>query len=60
MSKKNIVVFASGSGSNALNLIHYFNSSETAVVNAIFTNNKNLYLYNMLENTWKIETKFGL
>jgi phosphoribosylglycinamide formyltransferase-1 len=41
MSKKNIVVFASGSGSNALNLIHYFNSSETAVVNAIFTNNKN-------------------
>ena len=23
-------------------------------------NNKNLYLYNMLENTWKIETKFGL
>ncbi len=41
MSKKNIVVFASGSGSNALNLIHYFNSSETAVVNAVFTNNKN-------------------
>jgi phosphoribosylglycinamide formyltransferase-1 len=41
MPKKNIVVFASGSGSNALNLIHYFNSSETAVVNSVFTNNKN-------------------
>ena len=41
MAKKKIVIFASGSGSNALNLIQYFNSSETAVVNAIFTNNKN-------------------
>jgi phosphoribosylglycinamide formyltransferase-1 len=41
MTKKKIVVFASGSGSNALNLIQYFNSSETAVVNAVFTNNKN-------------------
>lgn len=41
MTKKKIVIFASGSGSNALNLIQYFNSSETAVVNAVFTNNKN-------------------
>jgi phosphoribosylglycinamide formyltransferase-1 len=41
MTKKKIVVFASGSGSNALNLIQYFNTSNTAVVSAIFTNNKN-------------------
>ena len=37
---KNIVVFASGSGSNALNLIHYFNKAELAKVVSIFTNRK--------------------
>lgn len=35
---KRIVIFASGSGSNALNLIKHFNSGEVARVVAVFTN----------------------
>lgn len=37
---KHIVIFASGSGSNALNLIEYFNSGDKARVVAVFTNKK--------------------
>jgi phosphoribosylglycinamide formyltransferase-1 len=37
---KNIVVFASGAGSNAINIIQHFNSHNKARVCAIFTNNK--------------------
>lgn len=37
---KNIVVFASGSGSNALNLIRYFNEGTAARVVAVFCNKK--------------------
>ena len=37
---KRIVVFASGNGSNAENLIHYFNKSSNAKVVAVFTNKK--------------------
>ncbi len=37
---KHIVVFASGSGSNALNLIQYFNAGNKARVVAVFTNKK--------------------
>jgi phosphoribosylglycinamide formyltransferase 1 len=37
---KHIVVFASGSGSNALNLIQYFNSGDKAKVVAVFSNKK--------------------
>lgn len=36
---KKIVVFASGSGTNAENIIKYFASNETATVAAVFTNN---------------------
>jgi phosphoribosylglycinamide formyltransferase-1 len=36
---KKIVVFASGSGTNAENIIKYFASSETGTVVAVFTNN---------------------
>lgn len=36
---KNIVVFASGSGSNALNLIRHFRQGERARVVAVFCNN---------------------
>ena len=36
---KKIVVFASGSGTNAENIIKYFASSETGMVVAVFTNN---------------------
>ncbi len=38
---KNIVVFASGSGSNAENIILYFRQKQTANVVAVFCNNPN-------------------
>ncbi|GIZ07958.1 phosphoribosylglycinamide formyltransferase [Flavobacterium sp. UMI-01] len=38
---KKIVVFASGSGSNAENIIQYFNSNGKAEVVAVYTNNPN-------------------
>lgn len=38
---KNIVIFASGSGSNALNLIQKFNNNGPITVKAVFTNKKN-------------------
>lgn len=37
---KNIVIFASGSGSNAVEIIRYFQSSNTALVKFIITDNK--------------------
>ena len=36
--KKKMVLFASGNGTNAENLIRYFKSRKTAVVTAVFTN----------------------
>ncbi len=36
---KNIVLFASGSGTNAENIILYFNEKKTAKVTAVFSNN---------------------
>lgn len=38
---KNIVLFASGSGSNAENIIRHYQKSGTATVSAIFCNNPN-------------------
>ncbi|MFZ4799436.1 MAG: phosphoribosylglycinamide formyltransferase [Bacteroidia bacterium] len=38
---KNIVIFASGSGSNAENIATYFKDSKTVNVKAVFTNNAN-------------------
>ena len=38
---KKIVVFASGSGTNAENIIQYFTQKESGTVLAVFTNNKN-------------------
>jgi phosphoribosylglycinamide formyltransferase-1 len=38
---KNIILFASGSGTNAANIVSYFNSKPTAKVVAIFSNNPN-------------------
>lgn len=39
--KKKIVIFASGNGSNAENIIRYFKNSEKAEVDAVFSNNRN-------------------
>ena len=38
---KNIVIFASGSGTNAENIISYFNKTGSASVVAVFSNNPN-------------------
>lgn len=38
---KKIVVFASGSGTNAENIIKYFSATKTGVVTNVFTNNAN-------------------
>lgn len=38
--KPNIVLFASGNGSNALNIIQYFNGTGQANIAAVFTNKK--------------------
>ncbi len=41
---KRIVIFASGSGTNAQNIAEYFNSSPKARVSIILSNNKNAYV----------------
>jgi phosphoribosylglycinamide formyltransferase-1 len=38
--KKQIVIFASGSGTNAENIIRYFKKTEKATVAAVFSNNR--------------------
>jgi phosphoribosylglycinamide formyltransferase 1 len=38
---KKVVIFASGSGTNAENIIRYFKNNKTAVVVSVFTNNPN-------------------
>ncbi len=43
-SLKKIAIFASGSGTNAENIIRYFNSGNLARVEIILTNNKNAYV----------------
>ena len=40
-----IVVFASGSGSNAENIINYFSSTKTAIVTKVLCNNKNAKVF---------------
>ena len=39
MLKKRIAIFASGTGSNAINLIHYFKNSESIEVGFVLSNN---------------------
>ena len=47
---KKIVVFASGSGSNAENIIKYFNSTAIGTVVSVFTNNPNAYVIERAKN----------
>lgn len=47
---KRIVIFASGSGTNAENLIKYFKAASTASVVAVFTNNPNAKVIERAEN----------
>ncbi|CAI8173019.1 MAG: Phosphoribosylglycinamide formyltransferase [Polaribacter sp. SA4-10] len=46
---KRIIVFASGSGSNAESIINFFNHSETAKVTHVLCNNKNAEIFERCE-----------
>ena len=39
MKVKKIALFASGSGTNAQNIIEYFSDNESVVVDSVWTNN---------------------
>ncbi|MCC8089554.1 MAG: phosphoribosylglycinamide formyltransferase [Rikenellaceae bacterium] len=47
---KNIAIFASGSGSNAENIINYFKNSGTANVCTVFCNKKGAYVITRAQN----------
>jgi len=42
---KRIAIFASGSGSNAENIAHYFNITKTGVITKVYCNNKNAKVF---------------
>lgn len=46
---KRIVIFASGSGSNAENIIKYFNSTKTAIVTHVLSNNQRAKVFDRCE-----------
>jgi len=50
---KNIVIFASGNGSNAENIADYFKDSNSVKITAVFTNNANAGVISKME-------KFGI
>ena len=47
---KRIVIFASGSGSNAENIIKYFRATKTAEVTKVLCNNKNAFVFERCKN----------
>ena len=47
---KKIVIFASGSGTNAENIIKHFKSTKTATVVSVFTNNPKAYVIERAKN----------
>jgi len=53
---KKIVIFASGSGTNAENIIKYFKTGDTGTVVAVFTNNPNAKVIERARN-FQIPTK---
>lgn len=42
---KKIAIFASGSGTNAENIINYFNAKKTAIITKVFCNNPNAKVF---------------
>jgi len=53
--KKKIALFASGSGSNAQNIIEYFSDNENVVIDSLWSNNPNAYALERAKN-FQIET----
>lgn len=53
MGKKKIAIFASGSGTNAQNIIEYFSNNQNVVVDSLWSNNPNAYALTRAE-------KFGI
>jgi len=47
---KNIVIFASGNGTNAENIIRYFREKKTAIINGVITNNPKAGVIKRAEN----------
>lgn len=50
LNMKKIVIFASGSGTNAENIIKYFKSTNTGTVVSVFTNNPNAKVIERAKN----------
>ncbi len=50
MNMKKIVIFASGSGTNAENIIKHFKSTNTGTVVSVFTNNPKAYVIERAKN----------
>ena len=50
MSNKKIAIFASGSGTNAQNIIEYFSENEEVTVDSVWSNKKNAYVLQRAEN----------
>jgi phosphoribosylglycinamide formyltransferase-1 len=50
MGKKRIALFASGSGTNAQNIIEYFSDNEGIVVDSLWSNKRNAYALVRAEN----------
>lgn len=51
MIMKRIAVFASGSGTNAANIISYFSTAKTAKVTAVYVNNPEAYVIKRVNGT---------
>ena len=47
---KNIAIFASGSGTNAENIIRYFSTKESAKVTVVLSNNRNAFVLKRAES----------
>ena len=50
MNLKRIAIFASGSGTNAQNIIEYFSENERVIVDSLWTNNPNAYALERAKN----------
>lgn len=56
---KNIAIFASGSGTNAENIIHYFRGKAGATVNRIYSNNPDAFVLKRAEKYGIPQTVFS-